>query len=80
MANRAISPPWPVTSRTSGTPANAPLALAATKRIIVESADWPAAQAFARQAEITAPVFGSKDAMEGAAAFAQKRPPAWRGE
>ena len=28
---------------------NAPLALAATKRVIVESADWPAAEAFARQ-------------------------------
>ncbi|HUK69230.1 MAG TPA: crotonase/enoyl-CoA hydratase family protein [Streptosporangiaceae bacterium] len=60
--------------------ANAPLALAASKRIIVESADWPAAHAFARQAEVAAPVFGSKDAMEGAAAFAAKRPPAWRGE
>src|SRR5580698_11138729 len=52
-----------------------PLALAATKRVIVESADWPSAEAFARQGEIIRPVFTSADAREGAAAFAQKRAP-----
>lgn len=60
--------------------ANAPLALAATKRVIVDSRDWPIAHAFARQGEIVAPIFGTKDAMEGAAAFAEKREPVWRGE
>ncbi len=60
--------------------ANAPLALAATKRIIVESADWPGDEAFARQDAIARPVFTSADAREGAAAFAEKRPPVWRGE
>jgi enoyl-CoA hydratase len=58
----------------------APLALAATKRIIVESADWPSADAFARQGEVIAPVFTSADAMEGAVAFAEKRAPVWRGQ
>jgi enoyl-CoA hydratase len=58
----------------------APLALAASKRVIVESQDWDSAEAFARQGEIINPVFGSADAIEGAVAFAEKRPPVWRGE
>jgi enoyl-CoA hydratase len=57
----------------------APLALAATKRVIIESADWPSDEAFARQGEVISPVFTSADAMEGAAAFAEKRAPVWRG-
>jgi enoyl-CoA hydratase len=60
--------------------ANAPLALAASKRVIVESADWDSASAFDRQGEIIAPVMRSADAIEGAAAFAEKRAPNWRGE
>jgi enoyl-CoA hydratase len=59
---------------------NAPLALAATKRIMADSADWPMAEAFDRQDDIVRPVFTSADAMEGAAAFAEKRAPVWRGE
>lgn len=58
----------------------APLALAASKRVIVESAGWAADEAFARQGEIIRPVVGSKDAREGAIAFAEKRAPAWTGE
>ena len=60
--------------------ANAPLAVVASKRVIVESATWPAGEEFARQGEVLSTVFGSADAMEGAAAFAEKRPPVWRGE
>jgi enoyl-CoA hydratase/carnithine racemase len=58
----------------------APLALAASKRVIVESADWDSGEAFARQGEVIRPVFVSADAMEGAAAFAEKRAPVWRGQ
>jgi enoyl-CoA hydratase len=59
--------------------ANGPLALAATKRIIVESADWPDAEFFARQGQISDPVFASEDAREGATAFAERRDPVWKG-
>jgi enoyl-CoA hydratase len=59
---------------------NAPLALAATKRVVVESEDWPADEAFAKQGAITAPVFTSADAREGALAFAERRAPQWKGE
>lgn len=58
---------------------NAPLALAASKRIATESEDWPIAEAFGRQAPIADPVFATEDAREGARAFAEKRAPVWRG-
>ncbi len=59
--------------------ANAPLALAATKRIMVESADWPDAEFFERQNPIVEPVMASEDAKEGAMAFAERRAPEWKG-
>jgi enoyl-CoA hydratase len=59
--------------------ANAPLALAATKRILTEAADWPEEEFWRRQGEISGPVFGSEDAREGATAFAEKRAPVWKG-
>jgi len=59
--------------------ANAPLSVAASKRVINEQRDWPIAEMFARQQEITAPILASEDAREGAAAFAQKRKPDWKG-
>ena len=59
--------------------ANGPLALKASKRILRESADWPDSEFFALQESIAGPVFSSADAAEGATAFAEKRPPIWRG-
>jgi enoyl-CoA hydratase len=58
---------------------NAPLALAASKRLVRESwgmtddAFWPYQQPILDQ------IFGSSDAIEGATAFAEKRPPNWTG-
>ena len=59
--------------------ANGPLAVAATKRIIVESPEWPRAEEFARQRAINEPVRASQDAREGALAFREKRAPRWQG-
>jgi enoyl-CoA hydratase len=58
---------------------NAPLALAASKRIVAQSLDWTESEAWERQDEIAGPVFTSEDAREGAVAFAEKRPPEWKG-
>lgn len=59
--------------------ANGPLALTASKQIIVESADWTQAEAWAEQDRIARPVATSADAREGATAFAEKRSPVWQG-
>jgi enoyl-CoA hydratase len=58
---------------------NGPLALAASKRILVEAVDWSDSEFWARQGELTAPVMSSEDAREGATAFAEKRAPVWKG-
>jgi enoyl-CoA hydratase len=58
---------------------NGPLALAATKRVLAECPDWPSAEAFTRQREITEPVRESADAREGSRAFVEKRTPQWQG-
>ena len=58
---------------------NAPLALAASKRILLEAPGWSEEEAWQRQGEIAGPVFVSEDAREGATAFAEKREPVWSG-
>ncbi len=60
--------------------ANGPLALAATKEILSEQAGWDDETFWRAQRERIRPVFGSADAAEGSRAFAEKRPPVWRGE
>lgn len=60
--------------------ANGPLAVRVSKEVMVASDDWSRDQMWEKQNELTGPVFVSQDAMEGAAAFAEKRAPVWKGE
>ncbi|MFF0051087.1 crotonase/enoyl-CoA hydratase family protein [Streptomyces sp. NPDC005498] len=59
--------------------ANGPLAVQASKQIIVESDDWPCEDRWERMRKISDPVFASEDAKEGPRAFAEKRAPKWTG-
>ena len=60
--------------------ANAPMSVAASKRVIIEQRDWPLSQMFDMQEPITGPILASQDAREGAAAFAERRAPVWKGQ
>lgn len=58
---------------------NAPLSVAASKAVVVDSADWPVNSGFELQRPYFDPVFASEDAQEGATAFRDRRDPIWRG-
>jgi enoyl-CoA hydratase len=60
--------------------ANGPLAVAASKAVIMGQPDWSQDEMFEKQNAIAMPVFSSEDAIEGATAFAEKRAPNWKGK
>ena len=58
---------------------NGPLAVAATKKVVQSAVSWSPGEMWERQDAIVRPVFASEDAREGSTAFAERRPPVWRG-
>lgn len=58
---------------------NGPLAVRASKQVIVESRLWDLDTMWELQDAVMEPVFASEDAREGAAAFAEKRVAVWQG-
>jgi enoyl-CoA hydratase len=82
LVNRAVEPGGALEAAlelAEAVAANAPLAVAASKQILSQAQDWDEAEAWAKNDEISGPVFVSEDAREGATAFAEKRPPEWKG-
>lgn len=57
---------------------NSPIAVRNSRRMLREGIDLDGAAAWRRNAELSAEVFASGDPVEGASAFAEKRPPVWR--
>lgn len=59
--------------------ANGPLAVQASKQVISQSHAWPIDELFERQQQYTGHIHKSRDAQEGARAFAEERSPSWLG-
>lgn len=58
---------------------NGPLGVQATKRLMHDALDVPPDELWERQQVLSAEVFSSEDAKEGATAFIEKRTPTWKG-
>jgi enoyl-CoA hydratase len=59
---------------------NAPLGVAASKQVLVEGFTMAEDEFWKWQQGPLGKIFSSKDSIEGATAFAEKRPPSWKGE
>lgn len=59
--------------------ANAPLAIRATKQSALEGLALDLEAAYANESKLAGEVFATEDAQEGPRAFAEKRPPVWKG-
>ena len=58
---------------------NAPLAVQATKRSVLEGLGMSLRDAYRNESAISTEIFSTEDAKEGPRAFAEKRPPIWQG-
>jgi enoyl-CoA hydratase len=57
---------------------NSPIAVRQSRQLVREAAELPEAEGWRRTNELVLDVFASGDAVEGATAFAEKRPPVWK--
>ncbi len=82
LVNRVVAPGQALDSAlelAAAIAGNGPLAVAVSKQVARSARDWSTEQMWQRQGDLVLAVLTSYDAQEGAAAFAEKRPPVWRG-